>query len=262
LIRFIADIGANHNQDEKRLIKMIEQAADAGCWAIKPQYYRVKDMFRGETHMKESWEFPKEFIPLAREHCKKNGLKLGVSIFHKEDFDFLKKYVDFWKISSYDILRQDLINMCVESEKPTMISIGLARKRDMTHVLSLSPQPIILHCVTKYPVPVDEANLTVLDYPFIHGYSDHTRNKGVLYRAGSKRISYIEFHQKLDGEGYESKTTEHCWDMDEIKEIISDIRDGESAYRMRGMVSDEKLKERCDPDDGKRPLQVIEGRHI
>ncbi len=251
-MKFIADLGSNHNGDKDRYLRLIDAAADAGCYAVKPQYFRVKELFETKNQMTEAWELPKSFIELGRNEASKKGLKFGCSIFHEKDFNFLNQYVQFWKISSFDIQRTELIQKCVDSGKPVHISCGLMEKGDLDVVSALDPRPIFFHCRSVYPVPHNETNLPVLNYPFIRGYSDHSAEPGVLYRAAAADIHYIEFHLGLDGKGFEEAHTSHCYSPETIKEVIRNVKIGKEAMTV-ARIDKDTLKLRTDPKTGKRP---------
>ena len=48
----------------------------------------------------------------------------------------LRDYVDFYKISSYDILRHDLLEACAKTKKPVIISTGMASLKKLNkHII-------------------------------------------------------------------------------------------------------------------------------
>jgi N-acetylneuraminate synthase len=131
-----------------------------------------------------------------------------------------------------------------------------ARCRDIT----------VLHCVSAYPAPPEEANLSAIaairdQTRAAVGWSDHTRSPAVIERAVHHwGASAVEFHLDLDGKGAEYEAG-HCWLPGEIAPVISRIREGERAdgtgfkEPVAAELSDREW--RADPSDGLRPLRHV-----
>src|SRR5665213_1304631 len=84
----------------------------------------------------------------------------------------------------------------------------------------------LLHCVSAYPTPAAEANLSAIaaireatGCPT--GWSDHTRKPSVIERAVHRwNAPVVEFHLDLDGQGAEYASG-HCWLPGEIAPVIA-----------------------------------------
>ena len=64
----------------------------------------------------------------------------------------LKPYVDFYKISSYEILHKDLLVKCAKTRKPVILSTGMANFGEVKKVTKILKQNgckkiTVLHCV-------------------------------------------------------------------------------------------------------------------
>ena len=124
----------------------------------------------------------------------------------------------------------------------------------------------ILHCVSSYPAKVENINLNSIDYlrkitkkKIKIGWSDHTRNSGVIYKAILKHnAEIIEFHLDLDKSGREYKFN-HCWLPSEMQNIIEIVKkDNIISGSFNKIVSKSEIVERnwrADPIDGLRPIQ-------
>jgi N-acetylneuraminate synthase len=121
----------------------------------------------------------------------------------------------------------------------------------------------LLHCVSSYPSPHQESNLSAIEamrnlFNCEVGWSDHSFNSGVLYRSIFKwNASAIEFHIDLEGEG-EEFSSGHCWLPNQIAEVIKNIdygfeSDGDGVKVPADCESIERVW-RADPSDGLRPL--------
>jgi N-acetylneuraminate synthase len=124
----------------------------------------------------------------------------------------------------------------------------------------------LLHCVSAYPTPVNEANLAAMQtiakatgYPC--GWSDHTVSPSVVLRAVMAwKAPVVEFHLDLDKNGAEYAAG-HCWLPDQMASVIAMLKEGEGADGTGEKVplpSELPDREwRADPSDGLRPLKSI-----
>ena len=127
----------------------------------------------------------------------------------------------------------------------------------------------VLRCVSNYPATIDKINLSsikslrsLVQKKFKKdikiGWSDHTRNKGVILKSiFSFNSEIIEFHLDLDGNGPEYQAG-HCWLPDEIKDVIKYAKES-TKYDGVGVLAFQKSeinerKWRSDPKDGLRPM--------
>jgi N-acetylneuraminate synthase len=241
MLKIIAEIGSNHNQDFKRCIKLINQAKSSGFTGVKFQLFKAEKLTKDLKLQKEykKQELNEDWIPKIAEHCKKNYLLFGCSPFYPEAIDVLKEYVDFFKISSFDILRTNLIKECISTKKDVYVSCGLASNKDIEKIIEIittfgssNSNYYFLHCVSKYPTKYNEASLkriTELFLILLHyrrknilvGYSDHTKDIDVIREAISMYVQTIEMHFDLEDEqGSESKHG-HCWTPLDVSKLYT-----------------------------------------
>jgi sialic acid synthase SpsE len=254
VMNWIADIGSNHNGDKKRLMDLVYTALDIGCWGVKPQLFKADRLFAGESPIKPEWEFKEEWIPDVAEACKRANKKFGVSVFFEEAVEMTKDYVDFYKISSFDVLRDELLAKCLDTGLPVFVSIGLAEEYLVKQLINIGRENrmVLMHCVSEYPTYPSRANLKAVGSAYINGYSDHTRSPGVMYKA-AQYVDYIEFHLDLDGKGQEAQVSEHCWMPYKIAEVIYNVSVGEKAMA-RVERPREYYLQKADKD-GLRPMK-------
>jgi sialic acid synthase SpsE len=275
---FIAEASSNHAQDLSRALAFVDAAASCGCDAVKFQLFRLNELFAPEIlarsaklRARAAWELPVSHIePLAR-RARENGIQFSCTPFYLEAVKELEPHVAFYKIASYELLWDDLLLACAQTGKPVVISTGMATMREIGGAVATLKRAgcrdlTALHCVSAYPAPPEEANLSAIaairDATDVSvGWSDHTRNPAVIERAVHRwGASAVEFHLDLDGKGAEYASG-HCWLPDEIAPVIARIREGERAdgEGFKGPVASELSDRdwRADPIDGLRPLRHI-----
>ena len=278
-VSFIAEVSSNHHQSIERCYQFIDSAAEIGCDSVKFQLFRIDKLFSKEILSKnkeirdrKNWELPIKFIPLIAERCKLKKISFGCTPFDLEAVEILKPYVDFYKIASYELLWDELINRCCLSNKPVILSTGMAKIEEIKHAIRIVKNTnckdfSLLHCISGYPTPIDQCNLKAIDTlrkidkDFKIGWSDHSKNPYVLNRAINRwNAQIIEFHLDLDGNGGEYKSG-HCWLPNEIEPVINatklfELIDG-NGVKEPLLVEEKERLWRADPSDGLRPLKSI-----
>lgn len=277
-VKFIAEVSSNHGRDLGRSLAFIDAAADAGCDAVKFQLFRIARMFAPEILQKsakhrarEDWELPLSFLePLAR-RCVDRGIEFSCTPFYRDAVDDLRPFVAFYKIASYELLYDALLQRCAETGKPVVVSTGMATIDEIRHAAKVlfnagAHDVTLLHCVSAYPTPPDQCNLSAISTirratGLRVGWSDHSVSPPVMYRAIHRwDASAIEFHLDLDETGAEYKAG-HCWLPNQIAEVISTVRAGLNADGdgVKAPVPAElpDREWRADPTDGMRPLKSI-----
>ncbi|NBY19414.1 N-acetylneuraminic acid synthase [bacterium] len=277
-VNFIAEVSSNHHQDINRCLQFVNSAKEAGCTSVKFQLFRIDQLFapeilkKSETHrQRKSWELPLDFLPKIANECSRADIQFGCTPFYLDAVAELYPFVSFYKIASYELTWKDLLKECAQTGKPVILSTGMANMPEIVEahqvlVQSGAKDITLLHCNSSYPTPVADANLeairTILNTTGAKvGWSDHTVNPGVIYRAVHKyNAEVIEFHLDIDGQGDEFKTG-HCWLPSQISSVISTTRDGFVAdgsgikEPSPSEISDRLW--RADPSDGLRPFKII-----
>tara|TARA_B100002051_G_scaffold116346_1_gene110701 strand:+ start:92 stop:946 length:855 start_codon:yes stop_codon:yes gene_type:complete len=276
-INYIAEVGSNHNKSIKRCYKIIDKAKDLGFHTIKFQLFRINKLFSKDAKKvyktvlnKKKRELPLSFIPKISKYCKTKKIKFSCTPFDLESAIFLEKYVDFYKIASYELNWEELLLFCAKTKKPIIISTGMATylevKKAFDKIKSYNKKISLLHCVSAYPAKVESCNLESIRFlknkfncPV--GWSDHTVNPLIIYKAISKyKAQIVELHFDIDGQGWEQKEgNQHCWtpkDIEKLFRFINSEKKIEGKYFKK--YSTEEIAERkfrADPLDGLRPLK-------
>jgi len=275
-IKLIAEIGSNHNQELDRTMELIEEAKRIGCDAVKFQLFKAEKLYREKEDQAKikANELPESFIPLIAHKCKKLDIEFGCTPFDFEAIEILAPFVDFYKIASYDLLREDFIKKVCGKGKPIITSTGMLNEDEIEELYyifrwnRMHKKLSMLHCVADYPCKIEDCNMSIVvvmnrgAMEFCkNGWSDHSKNPSVLYAAAGAGADIIEFHLDLDDmQGNEYKFG-HCWTVSKIESVIKTIRQIEIAlgYGNKILTKNEKanLINRASPIDGKRPFICI-----
>ncbi|ACS78632.1 N-acetylneuraminate synthase family protein [Maridesulfovibrio salexigens] len=275
---FIAEVSSNHSCNLERCYEFIDTAARIGCGAVKFQLFKIKELFApdilaqsAEHCNRKRWELPEDFVPLIADRCREHGILFSCTPFYLDAVDILTPHVDFFKIASYELLWTDLLKKCASSGKPVVLSTGMADMNEIEEaVLTLHEAGCVdltlLHCVSGYPAPVEQANLAAMQtmkdkFNCKIGWSDHTVSEAVIQRAIHRYdAQMIELHLDLDEAGEEYRFG-HCWLPDQVKRMIKSIQNGFAAdgdgikKPVEAELPDREW--RADPVDGLRPLKSI-----
>lgn len=277
-VKFIAEASSNHSQDLPRALAFVDAAADCGCDAVKFQLFRIAELFAPEILAKSAkhrarvkWELPASHLAPLAERARARNIEFSCTPFYLAAVEELEPFVAFYKIASYELLWHGLLEACAATGKPVTISTGMATMPEIKAAVATLKRArcrdvTVLHCVSAYPAPPEEANLSAIaairsETGVPVGWSDHTRSPAVIERAVHRwGASAVEFHLDLDGKGAEYEAG-HCWLPHEIAPVIARIREGERAdgtgfkEPVAAELSDREW--RADPSDGLRPLRHL-----
>lgn len=199
-IFILAEFASCHEETLSNAIQGVQVARDAGANAVKFQYWSSPARMRERRHIAEpSGQYDlgsirPEWFPYLKKMCEGLNTLFACSVFLPEDVEMVGKYVDVWKISSFEARDRELTRAVANArgDRPWFISTGMQNERDDG---DRPHEAIYLHCVSAYPCPMEEAALGAIE-PH-EGYSDHTRcvyTGGLAVAAGA---DYLEVHYRL-----------------------------------------------------------------
>lgn len=264
----IAEIGNNHEGDFALAQEMIGRAAEAGADAVKFQTF-IPELFISRADIERIERLRSFQLSFSQFEALAKQAELAGVIFFSTPLDvesahFLNDIQPLFKIASGDNNFFPLIETVASFNKPTIISTGLV---DFTYLDELRviweqqsgmTELAYLHCVTSYPVPIDQANLGAIAslrnrYPDLTvGYSDHTLGIEAATYAVAAGARIIEKHFTLNKKHSDFRDHQLSADPREMTELVDMIR---HVDRMTGGF--EKKSQLCEA-----PLQIAARRSI
>jgi N-acetylneuraminate synthase len=221
----IAELSGNHKGEIGRALKLIEAAQVAGADAVKLQTYtadtitidhggegfRIKGGLWDGRRLYELYQeahTPWEWHPQLFAHARKLGIICFSSPFDPSAVDLLERLgVPAYKIASFEIVDTPLIRYAAKTGKPLVLSTGMAEDSEIAEALAAAREVgtggvALLHCVSGYPTPADEANLARIPvlaerYRCPIGLSDHTLGIDVAIASVALGAAIIEKHVTL-----------------------------------------------------------------
>jgi N,N'-diacetyllegionaminate synthase len=267
----IAEAGVNHNGSLKMALELVDAAAEARADAVKFQLFNASEQISrysptaayqqsatGEKSMLEmakTYDLPWEAHEQISQHCKSVGIMYMSSCFDAKSVHFYHQIGgEILKIASGEITNTELLKVAAESGLPIILSTGMSSIGEISDAVnhirkSANPPLALLHCVSRYPTPLDALNLNfiktlsaVFNLPV--GLSDHTNHLGVGGWAVVCGASIIEKHMTLDqnlsGPDHAMSST-----PEDMKRYIQQIREVESALgNSEKLISQEEIEVR------------------
>ncbi len=212
----IAEIGINHNGVFNKAIRMVDDAAKAGCECVKFQCHIIDDeMIPNDIVPGNSKETIWDIINRCKlnvnqdadlkKYVESKGMIYLSTPFSKAAADRLESMnVVAYKIGSGECNNYPLVEHIAKFGKSVILSTGMnnlgliegavniLRKYNVPHV--------ILHCISMYPTPYKKVNLGAIDIlrkafkDTAIGISDHSIGNFISYAAVALGACVVERH--------------------------------------------------------------------
>lgn len=261
---FIADIGANHDGDLNRALRLIELAKEAGADAAKFQNFQANkivskvgfDSLGGQLSHQKSWRKPVfevyedasvslEWTPVLKQKCEEVGIEYFTSPYDLQSVDMVDPFVEVYKIGSGDISWSEIISYIAKKRKPVIIATGAADLSDVNRAMEVlsaeSNQIVLMQCNTNYTASLENfkyVNLNVLKkyaeiFPnVILGLSDHTPGHATVLGAVALGARVLEKHftdsNEREGPDHKFAMNPKTWRemIDRANEVYAALGDG------------------------------------
>ncbi|MBF0284300.1 MAG: N-acetylneuraminate synthase family protein [Magnetococcales bacterium] len=213
-VYIIAEAGVAHFGSLEKALRLVDLAAEAQADAVKFQIFQVNEMISGDS---PEWRermgsrcLPYEDFRAIRDHCDRRGLPFLATAHDPPSLEFLHTLdVPAYKIGSGEVENWPFFRQIARLGKPVIFSTGLYDPAQVVAALDVLTEEHchrvgVLHCITRYPTPPEEVNLTAMDRlrhigkGAVVGYSDHTAGFHFPLAAAARGAKILEKHISLD----------------------------------------------------------------
>ncbi|CBW25279.1 putative N-acetylneuraminic acid synthetase [Halobacteriovorax marinus SJ] len=246
----IAEVSANHNGDLNKALKLIEIAKDSGADAVKIQTYTADTMtvdsdmedfqikgglWDGYTLYKlyEEAHTPWDWHKPIFERAKELGITVFSTPFDESSVNFLMDLdVPAFKIASFEMTDLPLVEYIAKQGKPIIMSTGMASPEEIEESINVikkyNQQIIVLHCVSGYPTPIDQSNLSTIKeiskrFDVVSGLSDHTLGTAASVAGVALGASVIEKHF-TESRSEKGPDSEFSLEPSELESLVNETR--------------------------------------
>ncbi len=244
-VLIVAEIGNNHEGNVALAEQMIGLAADAGAQAVKFQTIAPEHLVA--LSEKDRLRQLRRFALSRADHerladaAAKAGVLFLSTPFFLDAVDWLSPLVAAFKVASGDNDFAPLLEAVAATEKPLIVSTGMLDfdgARDAKTIVdevwnarNVNPGIVLLHCVSAYPTPIEEANLSAIHelVPLCDavGYSDHTLGIDAAVLAVALGARVIEKHFTISKDHSQFRDHQLSADPDELAALVERVRAAE-----------------------------------
>jgi N-acetylneuraminate synthase len=216
------EIGINHNGELGNALALIDQAAAAGCDAVKfqkrtPEICTPRDQWDIErdtpwgrmTYIdyRHRVEFGAAEYQAITERARERGVDWFASPWDVESVDFLEDFQPpAHKVASACLTDDELLWRLRATGRTIILSTGMSTMRQIRHAVEVlgSENIVLCHATSTYPAPADELNLRMIhtlqaEFPNVPiGYSGHETGLQTTLAAVALGAVFVERHITLD----------------------------------------------------------------
>lgn len=214
----IAEIGNNHEGNPDVALKLVDAAAKAGADAVKVQIIDPPKLVNRSEQQRiaqlSRFRLDRDvFLEMAR-RIRAHGALFMASVFDCTSLEQWAPDLDAIKIASGDLDFDPLLVVAARSSKPVVLSTGMSTMPEIERAVNVfaralpagvdvADRLVVLHCVSLYPTPLEQANLSAMAVlrsrlGVTIGYSDHTLGLTAATMALGLGARAIEKHFTLD----------------------------------------------------------------
>jgi N-acetylneuraminate synthase/N,N'-diacetyllegionaminate synthase len=251
-VAVVAEIGVNHEGDEDKAAEIIRAAATAGADAVKLQTYTPARFASAADPVRFARATRFCLSNAAHRRLAEVAAGCGVILFSSavtEDvIPFLADLFPVIKIASGDLNFEVLVRSAVATGHPVILSTGnstieeidttVGWCRDMLGA-ALPERLALLHCVSAYPAPVEEANVESVPflkhrYGLTTGYSNHVIGAEAVLAAVALGAQIVEVHVTDCKTGREFRDHSLSFEADELARLVASVRAVKASLGKRG----------------------------
>ena len=217
----IAEIGNNHQGNVELAFKLIDAAKDSGADILKFQHRNIDYLYIGHDQY-SSFDLGSQYVydlvtkyqlsasDLFKcfDYCASRDVEFTCTPFDMKSLSDLENYgLKFYKIASADFLNDELLNGIIKTNKPFLLSTGMANEQEIqtqiSKIANRTEKFIPLHCNSTYPSPYKDLQMNFMSRLAAFGngyvgYSGHEQGIYVPIAASIRGAKIIEKHFTLD----------------------------------------------------------------
>jgi N-acetylneuraminate synthase/N,N'-diacetyllegionaminate synthase len=216
----IAEIGVNHEGDVEAASRLLKLAAESGADAAKFQSYTPERFISAADPERFARVTRFSLDEAAHRRLAREAQELGIAFLSTavtEDWVPLIAELSLAiKIASGDLDFEVVIRKAARTGRTVILSTGLGTVEEIDNAVgwvrdeigedTLADRLVLMHCVSAYPAPLEEANLLAIPflaerYGVTTGYSNHVVEPDVCIAAAALGASVIEVHFTDQREG-------------------------------------------------------------
>lgn len=235
----IAEIGVNHEGDFDTAHRMIHLAHKAGADAVKFQTYTPERLVgTGDAARLDrvtSFALSDDELRNLSHEAKNIGISMFSAAITEDKLPLLAELFPLIKIASGDLDFEPVIRGAAATGLPVIVSTGLGTLDEIDQAIAWFTDEVgasavrdrlhLMHCVTAYPTPIEDAN--VLAVPFLRdhtgltvGYSNHVIGLEACFAAIAHGASSVEVHFTDCKTGRDFRDHELSCDADDLKMLV------------------------------------------
>jgi N,N'-diacetyllegionaminate synthase len=246
----VAEIGVNHDGDVRVALELVDAAAEAGAEAVKLQAFRPRTLAatraplaayqrtgaggaRDQLEMLERLCLSEHDFATVARRCEAHGMMFLATPFDLASAELLERVgTPAFKVGSGELTNLPFLAELAARGRALIVSTGMATLAEVGEavaVVSAAGVPLVLlHCVSSYPTPAEQANLRAIDtlraaFQVPVGYSDHCLGLDASLAAVAREACLLERHVTLDRT---RPGPDHAMSLepDELRELVARVR--------------------------------------
>lgn len=264
----IAEAGSCHDGDLRLATDLVAIARDAGCSAVKFQFWSDPNQLADRRRAPEKYRaiyrqyaMPADWLSTLSHHAERANIGFMCTAYLPADVAVVAPYVTHFKVASFEAQAWDLAEAHVPFLKKDRLAgrdrwLVMSRGMGADHASGI-PFDLLhavkfLLCTSTYPAPVGELNLmrlqrsSAMDEDVLDGFSDHSDPAmtwtGALAVAAGAEI--IEAHVRHPQTNKDNPDAPHAMTWPQLGDYVRHIRFAESALgdgRMRAQPSEHEM---------------------
>jgi sialic acid synthase SpsE len=265
----IAEVGVNHNGDPALARRMVDVARESGADVVKFQAFNSeKEISRyapkaqyqeantgadgGQLDLCKALELDGATLASLKRYCAELGMPFLCTAFDFDSADLLcdELKVAAIKIGSAEVTNIPFLEYLGSKRIGAILSTGASNLAEVGAAVRAitaagCPELVLLHCVSSYPAPVEQANLRAMatlrrEFGLPVGFSDHTAGIAAAIAAAALGACAVEKHfttdRNLPGPDHLASVEPH-----ELKALVDGVRDAN-----RGLGTGAKVAAPCE----------------